>query len=121
MADQSIISHWRDSEPEAPYYAVIFISRKSAELDGYQEMDEHLMKEVQSQDGYLGYSSQGTTSGGIFISYWKDQASIDIWRKHSDHKVAKREAAARWYDYFHSMICKVESSHMFVREIANKL
>lgn len=116
-----MITHWREGQPEAPFYAVIFISRKSANLQGYQAMDDHLMEEVQNQEGYLGYSSQGTATSGIFISYWKDQASIDIWRKHTDHKVAKREASLRWYDYFHSMICKVENSHLFARELADKL
>lgn len=116
-----MITHWRDKEPQAPYYAVIFISHRSEDLEGYQEMDDHLMKEVQDEPGFLGYSSQGTSQGGIFISYWKDQSSIQHWRRHADHLEAKRQASARWYDYFHSMICKVESSHLFIRDLANKL
>ncbi len=121
MTEAGTITHWLEQEPEAPFYAVIFISRKSANNEAYQEMDEHLMSEVRGQPGFLGYSSQGTDGAGIFISYWKDEDSIDNWRKHGDHLQAKRMASERWYDYFHSMICRVKSSHVFIRETADKL
>ena len=121
MSDQADITHWKAGVPEAPFYAVIFISRKGSKLEGYQELDDLLMTEAHNQPGFLGYSSKGTPDSGIFISYWKDMESIDLWRQHQEHQYAKTQAYARWYDYLHSMICKVESSHLFVRELAEKL
>lgn len=117
----SMITHWRDQAPEAPYYAVIFISKKSNQLKGYQEMDELMMKEAHQQAGFLGYSSQGSAEGGIFISYWRDLESIDQWRHHAEHQQAKAKAYDQWYSYFHSMICKVESSQLFIRDLQEQL
>jgi heme-degrading monooxygenase HmoA len=105
-----MISHWKANAPQAPYYAVIFISKKSSELEGYPEMDERMMQLVQEQDGYLGYSSKGDEKEGIFISYWRDQESIAKWRANLEHGSAKT-GAKTWYAYYHSMICKVESSN----------
>lgn len=104
-----MISHWKEGAPEGPFYAVIFISQKSADLAGYPEMDDRMMELAQSQAGYLGYSSKGDGKEGIFISYWKDEASIAQWRANLEHGEAKANAK-RWYNYHHSMICKVESS-----------
>jgi len=100
---------WKTEAPEAPYYAVIFISQKSEHLEGYAEMDERMMAKAQAQDGYLGYSSAGDAKQGIFISYWESEAAIEKWRKDLEHGEAKAGAKG-WYSYYHSMICKVESS-----------
>lgn len=75
-------------------------------------MDERMMRLAQNQDGYLGYSFKGDEQEGIFISYWRDQESIAKWRTNMEHGEAKAEAKT-WYAYYHSMICKVESSQMF--------
>ena len=75
-----MITHWKGDPPTAPYYAVIFISQKSEQLDGYAEADAEMMSEAQKQEGYLGYSSSGEPKQGIFISYWQDQESIQKWR-----------------------------------------
>mgnify|MGYP006287905531 CR=1 FL=1 len=116
-----MITHWEEQAPEAPFYAVIFISKKSRELEGYQEADESLMAEARQQAGYLGYSSLGREDEGIFISYWRDKSSIEQWRAHGDHLVAKANGRKKWYDYYHSMICRVESSRVFQKEISRLL
>lgn len=116
-----MITHWKDKAPTPPYYAVIFISKKAEQLEGYAEMDDYLMQEAHKQDGFLGYSSQGSNEGSIFISYWRDEESIASWRNHSEHLKAKSKAFEIWYDYLHSMICKVESSHIFIRNIEELL
>lgn len=106
-----MITHWHDKAPEAPFYAVIFISQKSEDLDGYAAMDEKMMSMAQQQNGYLGYSSLSKPEGGIFISYWRDEKAIDAWRSDLEHGKAKA-AAPQWYAYYHSMIAKVESSRI---------
>lgn len=109
---------WKEGvAPELPYYAVIFISQKGDELEGYREMDDFLMEEAQRQEGFLGYTSNTRPEGGIFISYWKDENSIDQWRNHMTHQKAKKMAYAKWYSYLHTLITKVECSHIFEREL----
>ncbi len=106
-----MITNWKIKAPRAPFYAVIFISKKSNDLEGYEEMDARMMELAQQQEGYLGYSSVSKPEGGIFISYWKDEQSIQNWRVNPEHASAKAKAK-QWYHYYHSMISKVESSHI---------
>lgn len=75
-------------------------------------MDVRMMELAQQQPGYLGYSSLSKPDGGIFISYWQDEESIQKWRVNGEHGNAKSKAQ-KWYSYYHSMISKVESSHIF--------
>lgn len=112
-----MLTQWKKGvAPEVPYYAVIFISKKGDNLEGYEEMDNFLMDLAHKQNGFLGYSSASKQQEGIFISYWKDKESIDVWRNEATHKDAKSRAYKEWYDYLHSLICKVESSHIFERQ-----
>ena len=114
-----MLTHWKnDCAPEPPFYAVIFISQKTDDMEGYSEMDQFLMEEAQKQPGFLGYSSTTRPEGGIFISYWKDHQAIDKWRKHATHQKAKGLAFPKWYRYLHSMITKVESSKIVGEELA---
>jgi len=101
---------WKNNiTPKAPYYAVIFISEKNENIDGYEEMNEQTMNTALSLKGCLGYSS----APGNFISYWDTLDSINEWRNHSLHKEAKEQGVKQWYKYYHSLICKVERSHEF--------
>jgi heme-degrading monooxygenase HmoA len=111
-----MITCWKNNcPPGVPYYAVIFISKKGEDLEGYEEMDDFLMELAHKQKGFLGYSSASKADEGIFISYWKDKQSIDLWCKEATHLQAKEKGYEKWYDYVHSLICKVEASHIFER------
>lgn len=101
--------------PKSDYYAVIFCSTKSHNLDGYQKMDEKMMNMAMQQDGFLGYESAGDKDSGIFISYWENKESIEKWRKNTSHQEAKKLGMEKWYNRFLSQICKVEHSHHFER------
>jgi len=107
-----MITHWQQEPPEVPFYAVIFISQKSEDLEAYAETDDLMMKMASEREGFLGYSSMGDGKKGIFISYWRDEAAIDAWRNNQEHRKAKTAGAKQWYRYYHSMICKVESSRI---------
>lgn len=99
--------HWQKGEvPQPPFYAVLFLSRKRQNPEGYEEMDAQLMKVVQEQPGFLGYSSAGREEN-TFISYWRDEASIAGWQAHPLHREAKQRASA-WYLYYYSMVSRVE-------------
>jgi len=100
--------------PDKDYYAVIFSSTKSADLDGYKETDDLMMDLAQKQQGFLGYESAGDLKNGIFVSYWESMEAIEAWRKNALHMKAKSNAG-KWYDRYLSQICKVEHTHLFER------
>lgn len=103
---------WKTPPPKNNYYAVIFSSTKSDDLEGYKEMDELTMKLAQEQTGFLGYESCNNGKQGIFISYWQSMEAINAWRNNMIHIQAKSNAK-QWYKRYLSQICKVESSHLF--------
>lgn len=102
---------WKKQPPTKDYYAVIFSSTKSEDLDGYKEMDEETMRLAQQETGFLGYESVNNGNVSIFISYWETMEAIDVWRKNSTHLMAKAKAD-NWYKRYLSQICKVEHSHL---------
>ncbi|MCD6017206.1 MAG: putative enzyme involved in biosynthesis of extracellular polysaccharide [Bacteroidetes bacterium] len=103
---------WKEAPKQQDYYAVIFSSTKSDDLEGYAEMDELTMKLAQEQNGFLGYESCANGKNNIFISYWRSMDDITVWRNNLTHLKAKSNAR-QWYKRYLSQICKVESSHLF--------
>ena len=96
---------------KAPYYAVLFSYKRSEKLEGYSEMDEKTLKLVQTMPGYLGHEVAGNgAEHAIFISYWKDMAAIENWKRNTTHKEAKAKGKTQWYEWYHSQIAKVEHS-----------
>jgi heme-degrading monooxygenase HmoA len=98
--------------PKNNFYAVIFSSTKSDDLEGYAEMDEKTLKLAQEQPGYIRYESVSNGNTGIFISYWENKEAIENWRKNATHQMAKSQAI-KWYKRYLTQICLVESSHLF--------
>jgi heme-degrading monooxygenase HmoA len=96
-------------------YAVIFITERRDDMNDYNEMDARTMEEVSKMDGYLGYESLRVAPLGIFISYWRDRASVDRWKEYTLHKDAKTLGIAKWYDAYRSIICPIENIHFFRR------
>lgn len=103
---------WKKTPPASGYYAVIFCSTKSEDLDGYEEMDALTLKLAEEQPGFLGFESVSKEGEGIFISYWESMDAIHDWRGIMTHLKAKSNARL-WYKRYLSQICKVEHSHLF--------
>ena len=102
--------------PNPPYYAVLFVSTRSKNLDGYKEMDEATIERVKSVEGFLGYENIKSGDNGIFISFWESMEAFDKWRHDSMHKEAKEKGINLWYDRLLTQICKVEHSREFIRK-----
>ncbi len=88
-------------------YAVIFTSIRTEESTDYHETFERLMELAREIDGFLGIES-ARDGLGITISYWKDLESIDIWRKNSEHIIAKNRGRKDWYKSYTSIISRIE-------------
>ena len=101
--------------PNPPYYAVIFTSARTVGDNGYQEMAELMVRIASEQDGFLGIES-AREEIGITVSYWRDLASIQKWRDHVQHTVARNKGRSDWYSAFRTRIALVERDYGFVRD-----
>ena len=104
---------------ETPFYANIFSYLASENREGYAEMDQATLAEVQSIPGFLGYESTGEGNRRIFISYWQSMEAIDEWRKNKIHDKAKSHGK-EWYNAYHSMLVKVESHSLWHPELLDQ-
>ena len=103
--------------PNPPYYAVIFTSARNDGDNGYHEMAELMVSLASQQDGFLGIES-AREAIGITVSYWRDLASIQKWREHVQHTVARNKGRSDWYSAFKTRIALVERDYGFVKNSA---
>ena len=96
----------------SPYYAVIFTSTHTKNIEGYSEMAIAMENLAKKQDGYLGIES-ARNSIGITVSYWSSLEAIKIWKQQSDHLLAQQKGREEWYNWYHVRICKVEREYEF--------
>lgn len=95
------------------YYAVIFSSYlKENDQESYQKMAQQMEELAREQDGFLGIES-AREGIGITVSYWKDLASIQQWKKHISHLEAQKLGKEKWYEKYTVRIAKVEKEYGF--------
>jgi heme-degrading monooxygenase HmoA len=95
-----------------PYYAVIFTSLQTGQLDGYAETARRMEELAQQQPGFLGIDS-ARQDLGITVSYWRSLEDIRAWRENSEHSLARESGRRRWYSQFTLRIAKVEHNYDF--------
>jgi len=61
--------------PPPPYYAVIFTSKRTDNIEGYQQTANRMVELAQQQPGYLGHES-AHEGIGITVSYWNSLEAI---------------------------------------------
>lgn len=102
--------------PEPPYYAVIFTSRRTAGDHGYGQMAERMVDLGSRYEGFLGIESvRGADGVGITVSYWRDEAAIQAWKRDTEHEKAQRGGRAVWYEQYEVRVAKVERAYGFAR------
>ena len=90
-----------------PYVAVIFSTRRSADLVGYSEMAARMEELAAEQPGYLGIESISDGHRGLTVSYWQDEEASLAWRAIAEHVVAQRLGRERWYDEYDLRVATV--------------
>lgn len=103
---------------QAPYYAVIFTSKKLIDGIGnddpsYDEMANRMLELAAQQPGYLGVDSVHENEKGITVSYWSDEVSIQQWKEQMEHQQAQKLGKTRWYNNYSVRVAKVERSYHF--------
>lgn len=97
-----------------PYYAVIFTSIQTENLEGYAEMATFMETLAKQQPGFLGMES-ARNEIGITVSYWQNLENIKNWKANVDHVTAQKKGREKWYSHYKVRICKVEREYEFKR------
>ncbi len=100
------------------YYAVIFTSVQTENIEGYTEMADLMEALAKQQPGFLGIEI-ARNEIGITVSYWQSLESIKNWKANLDHIIAQKKGREQWYSYYKVRICKVEREYEFL-DSANK-
>ncbi|HAV53803.1 MAG TPA: antibiotic biosynthesis monooxygenase [Aequorivita sp.] len=95
-----------------PYYAVIFTSVQTENIEGYTDMADSMETLAKQQPGFLGIES-ARNDIGITVSYWQSLESIKKWKENLDHLTAQKKGREQWYSYYKVRVCKVERDYEF--------
>ncbi len=96
--------------PQPPYYAVIFTSQRTGEMEGYDAMSEQMVVLARQQPGFLGFES--AHSGiGITVSYWESLEAVRDWKANLEHRTAQRLGREKWYAHYRVRITRVEREY----------
>jgi heme-degrading monooxygenase HmoA len=97
---------------EVPCYAVIFSSSRTEGDREYSATAQRMQELAKGMPGYLGIeSARGADGFGITVSYWRDEASIAVWRRHREHVLAQERGKREWYAHYDLRIARVEHSY----------
>lgn len=105
---------------QPPYYAVIFSTLMTDNLEGYQEAAERMEALAKQQPGYLGIES-ARNQLGITVSYWKSLEAITLWKNNIEHTEVRNLGRAKWYKKYQLRICKVEREYGFESSLKPQL
>lgn len=95
-----------------PYYAVIFTTIVSDNLDGYLKAAKRMEILAAKQKGYLGIES-ARAEIGITVSYWETLEAISNWKNNIEHTEIRNTGREVWYKKYQLRICKVEHEYGF--------
>jgi heme-degrading monooxygenase HmoA len=96
------------STPDPPYWAVIFTTRQTPDIEGYDETAAAMEALAAQQPGFLGIESVHDGADGITVSYWATEDDLLSWGRHAEHLVAQRLGRERWYERYELRVARVE-------------
>lgn len=102
--------------PKPPYYAVIFTSTHTDDVEDYSEMGKRMVALAEHEEGFLGIESARDTLG-ITVSYWRDLESIRRWKVNSEHLFAQKKGREDWYQTYKTRIAFVERDYGFDKDM----
>lgn len=98
------------STPVPPYYAVVFTSTLTDNIEGYEAMSERMLALARQQPGFIGIES-ARRDIGITVSYWTSLEAIRAWKADVDHRQAQRLGRERWYAGYRVRVARVEREY----------
>ncbi|PQJ74116.1 antibiotic biosynthesis monooxygenase family protein [Polaribacter gangjinensis] len=97
-----------------PYYAVIFTTVVSENLEDYEKTAQKMEVLASQQKGFLGIDS-ARNDIGITVSYWRTLEDITAWKNNTEHTLARNLGREKWYRTYQLRICKVEREYGFLK------
>ncbi len=101
--------------PEPPYYSVATTTefKEAYNKQEHIQFSIELYKHAKEIDGFLGMEAFFDGNASTAVSYWKDLQSIEIWRKHPQHNIAKAKARKEWFGPTITRIALIERDYGF--------
>lgn len=103
-----------ENTPKTLYFAVIFTSILSENIENYQVIAQRMLELVQKQPGFLGVES-AREEIGITVSYWQSLEAILNWKSNFEHQEAQYLGKKHFYQSYQVRICKVEQAYSYQR------
>ena len=103
------------SNPEPPYWAVIFTNKRAPlNDDDYAAAAERMKELAATIPGFIAIESTRAEDGvGITVSYWTDEEAIATWRRHPEHLEIQAKGRSTWYEWYELRVAKVERARSF--------
>jgi heme-degrading monooxygenase HmoA len=96
----------------APYYAVIFTSKRKENATDYDATAERMKELTAQQPGFLGIDSARSADGiGITVCYWDSIEAIKNWKVNNEHLYAQKMGKEVWYESYSVRVAKVEEEY----------
>jgi heme-degrading monooxygenase HmoA len=90
---------------------VIFKARIRALDDDYARVAARLRELALSEFGCIEFQAVSEGENEVALSYWPDEASIQRWRAHPEHREAQRLGRERWYASYSVQIGRIEREY----------
>lgn len=94
-------------------YAVIFRAEVNALDDAYLDNANRLRQLAFSRYGCIDFVSSFEAGIEIAISYWKDEASIALWKQDIEHLAAQQNGRNAWYKNYRVQVAKIERDYHY--------
>ena len=93
-------------------FAVIFMSRRSGDTQGYDAMAKAMVELGSQQPGFIRIESFAGADGlNCTISWWETEEAIADWKANVKHQVAQTKGRETWYDWFETQVAEVKRVH----------
>lgn len=103
-------------------YVVVFeISMKEGAQDRYFDLAASLRPEVEKIDGFISverFESVATPGKFVSISFWRDEAAVQRWRKHAGHEVAQATGKSEVFADFRISVAEVMRQYTMAERMA---
>ena len=100
-----------------PCHAVIFVSQRRGDDNGYGAMAQHMATLASQQPGFVGVHSARDAAGkGITVVFFDTEQAATNWGRHPEHRVAQQSGRGEWYESFEIYHSRVERGYTWKRD-----
>ena len=87
---------------------VIIFRASIRQLDTeYSQMAARMRELALSEFGCLEFHTVSEGQQEVALSYWPDEASINAWKAHPEHRQAQQLGRERWYESYSVQVAEI--------------